>query len=205
MKHSRIPWGGHAWGLVLMLLLPGCGTERGSGVSGADENAATCKRLIAQIESGRYTTYRSRRHWTGDVVRVNEIHEFFKHKEAYPWLIRALDSKDENVAGTVMDFFCSSSTPGSLNPESLLRYYAVPDNELVWNGFMWRPRDPMGGFREGPDDSPSTTWSGSRGRTRSRMSRMMPTVSSFPALHSGRMSPGTNPPFPALNVHRQML
>jgi len=40
---------------------------------------------------------------------------------------------------------------------------------------------------------------------RSRMIPMMPTVSSFPGSHSGRMSEGTNPPFPALKVHRQML
>ncbi len=122
----------------LVLLVLGCGrTPAAKPAEGSP--VTTYQQLIAKIDRGEYTTFVSHRFWAGDVVRVREVTELFKYKEAYPWLIRAVEGLDEKVAETAREGFNSSGTPGSFTTESLRRYYAVPDNQLVWTGVLWEP------------------------------------------------------------------
>ena len=124
---------------VLLPLASGCsdsGTSRKN-----DKQLARYEELIQRVERGDYTTYRSRPH----MVRVKEVQELFQYKEAYPWLINAINSKDEAVSATVMDFWNSSDNPGTFSKESMQKWYDVPDEQLQFDGFMWRPKNRVGG------------------------------------------------------------
>jgi len=140
MKPRKRELAGHLCGLILLLLFSGCNNRRDTGVVTSVPRTSKCSQLIAKIGAGKYTTYRSKRFWTEDAVRVREIGELAEMKEAYPWLIRAMNHKDKNVAETARELFVASGTVGAIVPESLLEWYDVPDNELIWKGFMWEPR-----------------------------------------------------------------
>jgi len=89
----------------------------------------TYQDLIHQIEQGEYTLYEPYRHAIfvdpDQELHVREVVELFKHKEAYPWLIEALESDDPYVAKTVRIHFGSSNTPGAFTSESLREWYAT--------------------------------------------------------------------------------
>ncbi len=123
-----------------MLLLHGCGgngPEKGSGpedVPGKPMKAHL--RLIQEITRGDYTIYHPRPHRT----HVREVEHLFDCKEAYPWLIAAMDSRDPAVVETVMFYWNTSAAPGPLTRESLQEWYDVPNDQLKFDGAMWRPQ-----------------------------------------------------------------
>jgi hypothetical protein len=124
--------------IIAAILLIGCGKPAKTNPV-AQQNPPRYKQLIFQIEQGKYTTYRSQPH----VVLVKEVQELFDYKEAYPWLIRALDSKDEYIACTVSYHFDTLRVPESRTSAALLKWYSVPENQLFWNGYMWVPKTTM--------------------------------------------------------------
>ena len=63
---------GHVWILMVLLLFSGCGGRRDRGTVIRSQGTPKCRQMIARMEAGNYTTYRSPRFWTEDVVRVQK-------------------------------------------------------------------------------------------------------------------------------------
>ena len=99
--------------------------------------------LIQKVESGTYSVQRvPNTLFPGETVYITEITELFHYKEAYPWLIAAIESGNEEVSNAVLNFFYTSNTPCGITREALLEWYDVPENELSWTGIMWEPSSP---------------------------------------------------------------
>lgn len=99
--------------------------------------------VIESIEAGDYTTYKAfpdSQFGAKDVMLVREMQGLFKCKEAYWWLIQALDSTNMDVARTAEFGFAASSTPGSITAVSLRQWYrTVPMPQWVYRGALWEP------------------------------------------------------------------
>jgi len=122
--------------VLSLILSASSGCRRAGRSADTDGPSAPLAKRIADIEAKRYTTYRNRPH----MVLVREVQELFEIKEAYPWLIEAMDSDDELVARTVQYEFTSSGTPGAITAQGLRQWYATqPPEQWVYRGGLWEP------------------------------------------------------------------
>jgi len=94
------------------------------------------KKVIVNIERGDYTIMHPRPH----ITVAAEMLRLFEIKEAYPWLIDALDSRDPVVQETAEYGFAASGVPGPINSASLRVWYSsTPTSEWVYDGVLWEP------------------------------------------------------------------
>ena len=134
--------------------------------------------LIRTIEQGHYTVKKEppTEHRIGGRLHVEELVELFHYKEAYPWLIRAIDSEDEVIASYARYIWSSSNTQGRFTSEALGRWYDVPQDKWEWCYGMWQPR----AAEELKGDQDDCEWDG-------EMWRQKPTYTAPPTV------PGTLP------------
>jgi len=103
---------------------------------GEDSVVEPWRLLVQRLDEGGYTAYNSRPH----IIGIQEVDALFKIKEAYPWLIEAMEHPDPVVAQAVTQYFQTSSVPGAIARESLLQWYGkVPMSEWVRGGVLWEP------------------------------------------------------------------
>jgi hypothetical protein len=94
------------------------------------------KKVTESIERGDYTIMHPRPH----ITVAAEMLRLFEIKEAYPWLIDALDSPDPVVQETAEYGFAASGVPGPISSTSLRAWYSsTPQIDWVYDGALWEP------------------------------------------------------------------
>lgn len=134
-------------------LLIGCGTSESNPTAGPSVSLPPHLQIIRRIEKGQFSLYRP---WPNSVfggdtqVFVWEMHELFRYRRAYPWLISMIESQHPLVAATALSGFTSSRIEGAITTPALERWYQQPIESWQYSGLLWEPS-------AGPTDRPLGT------------------------------------------------